>query len=80
MTEEKKETTGDKSLQGAFEEFSFVEKCGGKSRCVQFRIFERMSRIYVLVENADGQNGLGCVENVVDGDEHRLKKGLQSEW
>mgnify|MGYP003344225776 CR=1 FL=1 len=36
-----------------------------------------MSRIDVLIENAQGKDGQIGVENVVDGDEHRLKKGLE---
>ena len=38
--------------------------------------FEWVIHNYILVKNADGQNRLGTVENVVTGDEHIREKCL----
>lgn len=77
MTNEKKETTADESLEGTLEEFALVEKCRRKSWCVQFRVFERVGCVDVLIKDPQCQDRLGGVEKVVHGDKHWLKKGLQ---
>ena len=43
---------------------------------LKFSKFECVIHINILVKNADGQNRLGTVENIVTGDEHIREKCL----
>ena len=65
-------TAGEESLERALEELLLVEEARPESGVVQLGVLDRVVRVHVLVEDAEGEHRLRRVEQVVDGDEGRL--------
>lgn len=63
-------------MHGALEEFRLVEQQVEMAGCEELGILEAVDVIDVLVEDAQRQDGQGCVEQVVDWDEHRIEYRL----
>ena len=73
-------TAGEESLERALEELLLVEEARPESGVVQLGVLDRVVRVHVLVEDAEGEHRLRRVEQVVDGDEGRLlEEGLRRE-
>ena len=70
-------TAGEEPLERALEELLLVEEARLESGVVQLGVLDRVVRVDVLVEDAEGEHRLRRVEQVVDGDEGRLlEQGL----
>ena len=64
-------------MHRALEEFCLVEEQVEMTGRVQFCVLETVDIVNVLVEDTEGQDRQGCVEEIVHGDEHGIEDRLR---